>query len=164
MTKKIDNIDQDFDNVYQNLKKKSDNINIELEELNIKRAEAIKNAVAEIDIQRENLIYKSVQIERALKALYPSEVEGYNSNLGVRQKVEWVLQSAKKVMTATDIANAIKRQEPKLKTDITPVVRLTINRMHARKNLIRYQNENITLIHYALPDWFIDERLMEGYY
>lgn len=157
------NISQGLDKAYQVLTKTKNDVEKELEALEIRREKIIKKAVEKIDIEKATLLVKLLQTENAIKAIHPELKESYNNKSKWKQKVIWVLKTSNKLMTASVIISKIKEQEPKKDFEITPVIRLTINRMNDKKQIIRFRNEYLKGIHYGLPEWFINEKLIEGY-
>ncbi len=75
----------------------SKKIEEDLKSLGLKREEILKNAVKEIDIEKEKLLLKLNKIERAIDVLCPPEMEIYNQDAGWKEKVIWVLKKANRL-------------------------------------------------------------------
>ncbi len=157
-------IPQEFRSEYKVLFDSEQSIETSLGNLEIEREEIIKNAVKDIDIQKEQLLNRLDKIRKAMEILHPTQIEKYNPEGAWKEKVIWVLRNADRLLPISSITGKIRMLENDFETELNPIIRLTVRRMAEKKELIKYEDANITNIHYGLPEWFINGNLRETYY
>jgi len=148
---------------YLALQQQADILMKEINELLSEREDKINKAVKEIDEKREGLVNKLFKIKKAMHSLDESKLESYNKGWGWKEKVKWTLRISDRLLPISAIASKINEKEESEVPDLTPVLRLTINRMENKGEIVRFKNENIISIHYGLPEWFLNGKLIKAY-
>lgn len=116
-----------------------------------------------LDIKRNELIAHLDTIKKAMNVLYKKE-NSYNKELSWKEKILWTLNKADRLLPISMIVSIIKSNETDLEVAIDPIIRLTIKRMVEKNEIIKYESENLSSLHYGLPEWFINGKLLETYY
>lgn len=156
-------IPEDIKDEYYGLHISKVKIEKDLQSLNIESQEIIKNALKEIDAKKDLLLKKLNKIERAMNILHPQQDE-YDVKTGWKEKTIWVLKNTDRLLPVSTIVSKIRVLENDFDTALNPIIRLTIKRMEVKNEIIKYEDPNLSNIHYGLPEWFIDGKLMEAYY
>ncbi len=149
---------------YQSLQDSADSLYTQLEKLEADREERLKSVLLELDKEKEDLLKKLNKIERAMNILYPKKVDDYDKEAGWKEKIIWVLKNTNRLLPVSSIVNKIKENDGDMDSSINPIVRLTLKRMSEKREVIKFANPNITGIHYGLPEWFINDKLIEESY
>lgn len=149
---------------YQSLQDSADSLHTQLEKLEEDREERLKSILLELDNEKEILLKQLNKIERAMHILYPKRVDDYDKEAGWKDKIIWVLKNTNRLLPVSSIVSKIKENEEDIDSSINPIVRLTLKRMNEKREVIKFENPNITGIHYGLPEWFINDKLIEESY
>lgn len=135
-----------------------------LESLDIEREEILENALKEINIKKAGLVDRLNKLERAMEALHPKEPKGYKIDAGWKEKILWVLNASNRLLPVATIVAKIRDIENDFDTALNPIIRLTMKRMQDKGEIIKYEEPNPGTIHYGLPEWFINGKLIDAYH
>lgn len=130
----------------------------------LKNYRAAEKELTELDFKRGEVLAQLDKLRRAMNILHPQELAPYNKELSWKEKIIWVLKNTDRLIPASAIVSRIKGLEENLEVSIDPIVRLTIKRMGEKNEIIKYEDDNLSNIHYGLPEWFAKGKLLEAYY
>jgi hypothetical protein len=122
-----------------------------------------KKDLEALDLKRNELVAHLDTIKKAMNVLYRKE-HTYNKELGWKEKILWTLNKADRLLPVSMIVSIIKSNETDLEVTIDPIIRLTIKRMVEKNEIIKYESENLSSLHYGLSEWFVNGKLLETYY
>ena len=149
---------------YNSLQESADSILKELEDLEIRKEEALKNAVKEFDTEKEGLLQQLSKMKRAMNIIYPEKQNAYDAEASWKEKTIWVLKQTDRLLPISSIVTKIRENEDNVDSALNPMIRLTVKRMVDKDEIIKYEDANLSSIHYGLPEWFSNGNLLEAYY
>ncbi len=156
--------DTDTEKQYAFLKESYEKEKRIVDALELEKPKIIEEALRDYHSKKESALTRMDEISRAMEALKPSQNSPYQMDLGLKRKVAWVLLDRKKMMTIKAISQKIMQEESSKDFDeVNKIVRLTMNRMLARNELVRFRFKGVTGFHYGIPDWAVDGKVIKGY-
>lgn len=160
MKNKIDQFTEELNS----LKKSYDSLTKAVEVIEKEKPIIIEKALEGYYKQKLELMTELDRITRRIEVLNPPKIKKYDIASSFKDKVRWVLQKNKKLMPVSAVAREINQQEKggNIKDQIA-ILRLTMNRMADKQEMMRYKIEHVAGYHYGLPEWFVKDIPIQGY-
>eukprot|EP00388_Colpodella_angusta_P013434 GDKJ01033730.1.p3 GENE.GDKJ01033730.1~~GDKJ01033730.1.p3 ORF type:complete len:149 (+),score=17.07 GDKJ01033730.1:1881-2327(+) len=81
----------------------------------------------------------------------------YDLNGKWKDKILYVIVNAGNPLTASEITRLIYENEENKDMNYDPIVRLNINRLVKKVELVKFKIKNLSNYYYALPNWKLDK-------
>ncbi|WP_299362400.1 hypothetical protein [Winogradskyella sp.] len=129
----------------------------------LKKYKSIGKEIDDLDSKRDELLTNLRTIKKSMDVLYKKEFY-FDGDFSWKEKIVWVLENEDRLLPVSAIVSLIKKIDKNTGVTVTPIVRLTLERMIQKNEIIKYSSENLSSLHYGLPEWFINGELLEAYY
>ncbi|MFY0483780.1 hypothetical protein ACI6PS_14365 [Flavobacterium sp. PLA-1-15] len=152
-----------FSEELESLKQSYDSITKAVEVIEKEKPILIEKALEGYYKQKLELMTELDKVTRRIEVLNPPKTKKYNMASSFKDKVKWVLQKHKKLLPVSYVAREINIQEGGNIKDQIAILRLTMNRMVDKEEMIRYKIEHVAGYHYGMPEWFVNGIPIQGY-
>lgn len=160
----LKHIPEDVRKEYYSLLLSANAIKKNLSSIDEKYNEQIEQLKKKWNSEKNQALQKLDKLEKAMNVLHPKDTSVYDKNTGWKEKVIWVLNEANRVLPVSSIVAKIRMYENDFDKALSPIIRLTMKRMEDKDEIVKFNEPNPGAIHYGLPHWFEDGKLIDSYH
>jgi hypothetical protein len=128
----------------------------------LKKYKSIGREIDDLDLKRDKLLTNLKTIKKSMDVLYKKEFL-FDEDFSWKEKIIWVFENEDRLLPVATIVGIIKKMDKNTSVSVSPIVRLTLERMIQKNEIIKYSDDDLSSLHYGLPEWFVNGKLLETY-